>query len=118
MALLRVAGLGDEPLAAAARFYAGSLGEIGRALAPADAPAPEHLVIAFEPADYRHRGWRLAAVQQLARNHAPIRVNAVAGDDEQALAAALTYLDAAPGVTGQYLPLAGEGAEALLSPSR
>ena len=111
MALLRVAGLPQEPLAAAAQFY----GEVLPAIRAALTTATDHLVLAFEPADHTHRGWRLAAVQQLARDHAPLRVNAVAGDDEAAIAAALAYLGTAGGITGQYLPLDGNGAAALLS---
>ena len=114
MALLRVGGLSDEPLAAAARFYADILPSVLKAL---DAESGD-LVIGFEPADYQHRGWRLAAVQQLARDHAPVRVNAIASDDEKAIAAALAYLSVAEGVTGQYLPLDGNGAVALLSKDR
>ena len=57
-----------------------------------------------------HRGWRLAAVQGLAREHAPLRVNALASDDELAIAAAHAYLASADGVTGQYLPLDSHGA--------
>ncbi|MCW1430432.1 Rossmann fold domain-containing protein [Novosphingobium sp. JCM 18896] len=111
MALLRVGGLPQEPLAAAARFYGEDIDAIRQALAE----VPDHLVLAFDPADYTHKAWRLAAVQQLARDHAPRRVNAVASDDEKAIAAALTYLGTADGVTGQYLPLDGNGAAALLS---
>jgi hypothetical protein len=59
------------------------------------------LVIIFPSAPYDHRGWRLAAVQDLARAVAPGRVNAIAGDDEAAIAATLVYLEGAPGVTGQ-----------------
>ena len=111
MQSLRVGSLAEAPLAAAAQFYAEVLPQI--------AAAPEaELVLVFEPADYTHRGWRLAAVQQLARDRAPLRVNALAGDDEQAILAALAYLGTAPGVTGQYLPLDGEGAGALLSSAR
>ncbi len=111
MRVLRVGGLGPEPLAAAARFYAEALPAIVAALAE----VADHLVIVFEPADYTHRDWRLAAVRQLARDHAPIRLNALASEDETAITAAVTYLGTAQGVTGQYLLLDGNGAEALLS---
>ncbi|MFA7602748.1 MAG: Rossmann fold domain-containing protein [Novosphingobium sp.] len=111
MALLRVGALPEASLAAAARFHAETLPRIAAALAGADS----HLVIVFEPADYTHRSWRLAAVQQLARDHAPLRVNALAADDARAIAAAEAYLGAAPGVTGQYLLLDGQGAEKVLS---
>jgi hypothetical protein len=111
MEAVRVAGLPDEPLAAAARFYTDHLPAIEQALAG----RTEDLVIIFAPADHTHRGWRLAAVQQLARDHAPVRVNAIAADEEQVIAAGLAYLGTAPGITGQYLPLDGMGASALLS---
>ncbi len=97
MTLLRVGPLPDEPLDAAARFHAEIL--------PRIAPGEAALTLVFTPADHTHRGWRLAAVQSLARRWAPRRVNAVASADEVAIAAADTYLNAAPGVTGQYLPL-------------
>lgn len=98
MALLRVGGLPDDPLPAAAHFHAHILPQI----APTDAA----LMLVFDPADHTHRGWRLAVVQALARQWAPARINAVASADQGAILAAGTYLDNAPGVTGQYLPLA------------
>ena len=110
MALLRVGALPEAALAAAARFHAEVLPEVLAQLARG-----EHLVLVFTPADHTHRGWRLAVVQQLAREHAPIRVNALAGDDEAAIAAAAEYLAGAAGVTGQYLPLDGNGAGDILS---
>jgi len=63
----------------------------------------EDLVLVFPPAPYDHRGWRLAAIQDLARAAAPARVNGVVGDDEQAIAATLAWLADAPGITGQLL---------------
>ena len=110
MAVWRVEGLPGEPLAAAGRFYAAVLPAVVAAL-------DQDIVLVFPLADYTHRGWRLAAVQQLARDHAPLRVNALASDDERAIAAALAFLETADGVTGQYLPLDGAGAEAYLSPA-
>jgi hypothetical protein len=53
-------------------------------------------------------------VQTLAREAAPLRVNAVAGSDPAAIEAALAYLAAADGVTGQYLPLDSAGAGAVV----
>ena len=110
MALLRIGALPDEALAAAAEFHAVVLPRV-----LAELEGGETLTLVFAPADHTHRAWRLAAVQSLARHHAPARVNALASDDERAIAAALDYLAAAEGVTGQYLPLDGNGAEALLS---
>jgi hypothetical protein len=75
-------------------------------------PSPEgvDVVLIFPPADHTHRAWRLAAVQGLAREYAPLRVNALASDDEAAIASALACLNGAPGLTGQYLALDGAGA--------
>lgn len=102
MAVLRIEGLPDQPLAAAAAFHANWLPR-------AQKPSAD-LVLIFPPADHTHRAWRLAAVQGLSREAAPRRVNALASDDETAIAAALAYLAGAPGLTGQYFPLDGTGA--------
>ena len=79
---------------------------------PGSAPPPqgEDLALIFPPADHTHRGWRLAAVQALARESAPLRVNAIAGGSDPAIVAARAYLEQAQGVTGQYLPLDDAGA--------
>lgn len=104
MQRLDVTGLPGVPSAAAAMFY-------GEWLARAQALlSGDSLVLVFPPAGHEHAGWRLSAVQTLARESAPSRVNAVASDDEAATAAALAYLAAAEGVTGQYLPLDSAGA--------
>lgn len=102
MAELRIVGLPENALAAAAQFHAEWPVKI--------APLREALVLIFSPADHTHRGWRLAAVQSLARQFAPVRINAVASDDEGAIQAAIAYLVRAEGVTGQYLALDGAGA--------
>jgi len=106
MALWRVGSLPDDALAAATQFHArvlpGVIAELGRSTSPT--------TLVFAPADHTHRGWRLAMVQGLAREHAPLRVNAVESDDEAAIAAAEVYLAAADGVTGQLLPLDSAGA--------
>ena len=112
MALFRVDLLAEEALAASARFHAEILPEVLECVL---SHSGDHLVLVFAPADHTHRGWRLAVVQQLAREHAPFRVNAVESDDQSAISATLAYLDAAPGVTGQLLPLDGIGADRLLS---
>ena len=72
-------------------------------------------MLIFLPADHTHRAWRLAAVQSLARELAPQRVNALASDSEKAISAALTYLNSAEGVTGQLLQLDDTGAGEVLS---
>jgi len=105
MQRLDITGLPPVPSAAAAAFYAEWLEPAARLLA-----SGEGLTLVFPPAGHEHSAWRLSAVQSLAREHAPARINAVASDDEVGIAAALAYLAAADGVTGQYLPLDSVGA--------
>ena len=112
MQVLAVSPLPDTPSAAAAAFHADWLPQARALLNPPR--AGEDLVIAFDAADYTHTGWRLAAVQMLAREHAPARVNAVSGGDAAARAAALPYLETADGITGQYLPLDDAGAGSVV----
>ena len=102
MQVVRVEGLPAAPLDAAAEFHVRILPSL---------PRDADLLLAFPMADHRHRAWRLAAVQELARAAAPRRVNAVAADSEAAVAAALRYLAKASGVTGQYWLLDAAGAE-------
>ena len=97
-AVVRLDGLPADPLDAAAAFHAERLPQAHRALAEADA-----LALVFAAAGHEHRGWRLAAVQELAREAAPKRVNGVAGADQTAIDQALAFLAAAPGMTGQLL---------------
>lgn len=110
MRRLDVSGLPDDALAAAAVFYA-------QWVAVMDLPrsGEECLVLIFPAADHTHTAWRLAAVQNLARGHAPVRVNAVAGGDGTAVTAALAYLKGAQGLTGQYLQLDGTGAAPVVT---
>lgn len=98
MKTLRIASLPDLPLDAASLFKDRWL--------PEARTCEENLLIVFAPADHTHRRWRLAMVQELAREAAPRRVNAVASVDDEAIGAAAEYLAEAPGITGQYLPLA------------
>jgi hypothetical protein len=105
-AVLEVAGLPAAPLDAAAEFHATHLPRARAAL-----PRAQALVLRFAPAGHEHRGWRLAAVQELAREAAPKRVNAIVGGDRHAAAETLAYLASAPGVTGQLLAVDGKSAE-------
>ena len=108
MELVRITGLPDDPLDAAAAFHSDWTSRLRAAEAD--------LLLAFPAADHTHRGWRLAAVQMLARALAPRRINAVACDGAAALAAARDYLARAPGLTGQLISLDDEGAGAVLPP--
>ena len=105
-AVLRVEGLPDAPLDAAMAFFEGWLPRARDALAGASG-----LAMLLPPADHTHRAWRLAAVQELAREAAPKRVNAIAGNDEASLAEALAFLEDAPGITGQLLAVDGKSGE-------
>lgn len=100
-AVLRVAGLPDAPLDAAAAFHATWLPQARELCGAAD------LVLAFPAAGHEHRAWRLAAVQELAREATPLRVNGVVGDDAEAIDQAAAYLADAQGVTGQLLAVGG-----------
>ena len=104
---IEIADLPEAPLDAAASFYATELPEIRD---DADSMPEYDLVLIFTPACHEHLGWRLAAVQELARELAPRRVNGVAGGDEEAIAQTLSWLEQAPGITGQLLPLDATGA--------
>jgi hypothetical protein len=103
--VLRIDGLPQGALDAAAAFHAAWLPRIRDELA-----SDEALALVFGAAPYDHRGWRLVAVQDLAREAAPTRVNAVVGDDEDALVRMLDWLAQAPGVTGQLLAVDGKSA--------
>ena len=104
MKLVAVDDLPGDPLAAASVFDQHWLPYAEETLAAGD-----DLLIAFGPASHIHRAWRVAVVTGLARKYAPLRVNGVAGEGA-ALGEAERYLAAAPGVTGQYLQLDGNGA--------
>jgi tRNA A37 threonylcarbamoyltransferase TsaD len=106
MALLRITGLPAAPLDAAAVFHGEWVVQVRASLIES---TDESLTLAFPLADHSHRGWRLAAVQELAREHAPRRINAVACADEPGLSAALALLEPCQGITGQLLALDGTG---------
>jgi hypothetical protein len=108
MAVLAIEGLPAAPLAAAVAFHADWLALAQNALADDD------LVLVMPLAGYEHRGWRLAAVQGLARAHAPRRANIVESDDPAGIAAACAFLAASPGITGQILRLDSQGAGAVV----
>lgn len=105
-AVVNVNDLPRSPLDAAAHFYAEVVPGLRKALA-----GGSELVIHFEPADHSHHGWRLAAVQELAREGAPKRVNGIVGNDPAEAAAIEAFLANAPGVTGQLLAVDGKSRE-------
>jgi len=106
MTIYRVVDLPESALAASATFHGRDLPR----LISLFSEVRDCVTLVFPPADHTHRGWRLAAVQSLARARKPRRVNAVESDDEAGVAAALRWLEGADGVTGQLLALDGAGA--------
>jgi hypothetical protein len=97
MAILRVGALPESALEAATLFHAEVLPRALQML------SGDCLTLVFPTASHDHRAWRLAAVENLARAAAPVRVNAIVGEDEAAVAETLAFLEAAPGITGQLL---------------
>ncbi|RDC60422.1 hypothetical protein HME9302_01629 [Alteripontixanthobacter maritimus] len=98
-----VGALPAAPLDAAAMFQNDWLAAIRQATERADC------IIVLGVADHTHRNWRVAMVRGLAREAAPRRVNIVAGNEQDAVDAALAYLASAPGITGQLLDVDGDG---------
>ena len=113
MPAIEVGALPEPALAAAAAFHAEVLPRVAAALAP----GPAALTLVFAPAAHDHRAWRLAAIEGLARAHAPVRVNAVIAADAPAVAAACAWLESAPGVTGQLLHLHSQAPGDVIFPT-
>ena len=105
-AVLRVDGLPPAPLDAAAAFHAQWLPSARIALA-----AGRDLALVFAPAGHEHRAWRLAVVQELAREAAVLRVNALVGEDAAGLSEMLDWLGGAKAITGQLLTVDGKSGE-------
>jgi hypothetical protein len=110
MAAFRIGCSSDDPLVASAAFYAQVLPQVLERLAAGE-PA---ITLIFPPSSHPHRDWRKAAIATLAREKAPARINGLASDDEEVIAATLAYLEGAGGITGQYLPLDSAGAGLVL----
>ncbi|MGX7952034.1 Rossmann fold domain-containing protein [Tsuneonella sp. HG249] len=98
--------LSDNPIDAASEFLGRAVPEVRAALRGGS----HSVCVVFDVADHTHSAWRTAAIQSLAREAAPARVNAVAGSSERAIASGHDYLQRAPGVTAQYLVLNDGGA--------
>ena len=105
-ALVTAADLPESPLDAAAQFHAAIVPVIREKLAEAT-----EIVVNFGPAEHSHRAWRLAAIQELAREAAPVRVNGLVGPDGEGAHAVMRFLENAPGITGQLLAVDGKSGE-------
>lgn len=103
-AILTIDDLPGDALGASARFHAGYVARVQQDAASGAAS----VAIVVPPAPVDHTDWRRAAVHDLARALAPVRVNMVAGRAGASLDATLAYLGNAPGVTGHYLRLDGD----------
>lgn len=103
---LHINTLPDNALDAASEFTLHWLPRIRESI-----ESKQSLVIIVPAAASDHTDWRRAAVRDLARAYAPVRVNMISGGIAEAQAATLNYLDGAGGVTGQYLPLADDAPE-------
>ncbi|KLI64033.1 hypothetical protein AAV99_06660 [Aurantiacibacter marinus] len=99
--MVRAADLPGSPLDAAAQFHKELLPLIRSAIAETG-----DAIIAFDHAGHSHDSWRLAVTQELAREAAPVRVNAVIGDLGEAMDSTIAFIASAPGVTGQVFTLA------------
>ena len=97
--VLKIDALPEDCVKAAAIFYSDFLDQIEAMLADDKAV----VAICLPSAAKSHDDWRRAAARDLARAHAPCRVNIVGGNEGVEFQAILTYLENAPGITGQYL---------------
>lgn len=100
-AVLTVEGLPSDALGAASAFHAHWAAQVGHYVAGGAAA----VAVVLPKAGVDQADWRRAAARDLARAHAPARVNVVAAASGAALPATLAYLRDAPGVTGHYLVL-------------
>ena len=93
-------GLPDSPLDAAAEFYTRIVPAVREVMARSS-----DLAIMFDPADHTHSAWRLSAIQELAREAVPCRINGVVAQRSNldGTAQALQFVHDNPGVTGQLL---------------
>ena len=102
--IVTVDDLPGDALGAASAFHALHLAAVREAAANGACS----VVLVLPPAQVDHTDWRRAAVRDLARALAPVRVNLIAGSGGPSLDQTLAYLANAPGVTGHYLPLHGD----------
>lgn len=114
--VFRLMELPEAPLDAAAHFLSEHLPFVRQLLSgeaadqmPGLAEEPDALALVFPPGGKDQQGWRLAIIQELAREAAPLRVNGIAGDDDEAIDAAADWLAQAPGITGQLFAVDGSG---------
>ena len=93
-------GLPENALDAAADFHNRTVPAVRAAVA-----VSSDVAVVFEPAEHAHRAWRISAIQGLARELAPRRVNGIVAGrgDARAIAETMQFLRESPGITGQIL---------------
>ena len=105
----------DDPADDALHFYT-TLMPLARGLLTGEVPPSvvnlkdpvDSIVVVFGYGGYEHRDWQLAAMQTLAREVAPKRINGIVGGDSEpetldTIDEVAAWLAAAPGITGQLL---------------
>lgn len=106
-AVIRIAALPSDPLAAAGRFYEQDLPQVESAFGN----GVKAVAIIFPSLGKVHRGWMREAVAALARAMAPVRVNAVIAHESSATDTLVAWLGSASGVTGQIFVVDGQQGE-------
>jgi hypothetical protein len=95
-----------NPLDSAELFYRECLPGIRRKLQnEANPDIRDGAIIVFRNRWPSHRAWRLAVIQDLARESAPKRVNGIVAPDHANIHPTVEWLTQAPGVTGQLLEI-------------
>ncbi len=100
--VLTVEALPESAIEASATFITQHLAHARKLAGETDTAA---LAIVLPPAPSDHDDWRRTLARDLARAHAPVRVNVIGGEPGTARDTTLDFLAAAPGVTGQYCPV-------------
>ncbi|MEM9501827.1 MAG: Rossmann fold domain-containing protein [Pseudomonadota bacterium] len=99
-AVYKIEMLPERSLASTAIFHETQLKGLAEQIAK---PETTELAIVMPLAPSDHDDWRRTLARDLAREHAPKRVNVIAVNDDRIEKELLAYLRDAPGVTGQYL---------------
>lgn len=102
MKTIEISALPSAPILAAETFFRDHFCQVS---AHFDTKTHD-IALVLPPAETDHDDWRRSAARDLARKFAPARVNIIGGGGDAAREETLAYLRDAPGITGQYLPLA------------
>lgn len=100
--VLTVEALPESAIEASAAFITRHLAHARKLAGETDTSA---LAIVLPPAPSDHDDWRCTLARDLARAHAPVRVNVIGGAPGEDRDDTITFLASAPGITGQYFPV-------------